>query len=75
MIVLTVIVPLGTQDVVAIKPIGKGKEITVSYLPAGDFGSDVRDVRQAYLRQYYGFQCLCSTCTLKVIRQSIVLAK
>lgn len=56
---------LGVQDLMAIRDIQPGEEITLSYLPAGNEGSDVKSVRQAYTREWYGFQCSCQTCCLK----------
>ncbi len=51
------------MEMIAVKKIAAGEEITLSYLPAADVGSDVRAVRRNYLRRWYGFQCLCRTCT------------
>jgi hypothetical protein len=41
-------------------------QITISYMPVADEGSDLREVRQDYLREWYGFQCACAECTLQV---------
>jgi len=35
-------------------------------MPVADEGSDLREVRQDYLREWYGFQCACAECTLQV---------
>lgn len=56
---------LGVQDLVATRSIKKGEEITLSYIPAADEGSDERKVRVNYLLEWYGFQCNCHTCCLK----------
>ena len=56
----------GVQELVATKDIREGEEITISYLPAADEGSAPTDVRRAYLREWYGFQCLCRTCCMEV---------
>ncbi len=52
----------GVQEIVATSAISAGDEVTVSYLPAKDEGSDVRSVRQEYLLTWYGFRCLCRAC-------------
>lgn len=54
----------GVQDLVATGFIGKGEEIFISYLPASAEGSAPRSVRQEYTREWYGFQCTCTECTL-----------
>ncbi len=54
------------QDIVATRDIFPGEEITLSYLPACGEGSDVREVRQAYLREWYGFRCCCTVCGMQV---------
>jgi hypothetical protein len=56
---------LGEQRLVAISVIEKGAEITISYLPSADEGTDIRSRRQAYLRSFWGFQCTCLECTLQ----------
>eukprot|EP00095_Tigriopus_kingsejongensis_P007181 maker-scaffold134_size322110-snap-gene-2.23 protein:Tk07181 transcript:maker-scaffold134_size322110-snap-gene-2.23-mRNA-1 annotation:"set domain-containing protein 5" len=53
------------QDLMAVRDILPGQEITLSYLPAADEGSDEKSVRQAYTREWYGFQCTCLTCCLQ----------
>ena len=57
---------LGVQDLVATKRIKKGDEILISYLPANDQGSDVSEIRQQYTKEWYGFECTCQVCNLKV---------
>lgn len=56
---------LGVQRLVVMYPIEAGQEITISYMAAADEGSDLREVRQQYLRSWYGFQCTCTDCTLQ----------
>jgi len=56
---------LGVQDLVATRAIKEGEEITLSYIPAADEGSDERKVRVSYLLEWYGFKCKCQTCCLK----------
>ena len=51
---------------VTLRNISAGEEITFSYLPASAEGSDSKRVRQEYTRMWYGFQCRCDICTLKV---------
>ena len=58
---------LGVQDLVATKRIKKGDEILISYLPANAEGSDVSEIRQGYTKEWYGFDCTCQVCNLKVI--------
>jgi len=56
---------LGVQDLVATRAIKEGEEVTLSYIPAADEGSDERKVRVNYLLEWYGFKCNCRTCSLK----------
>jgi len=56
---------LGVQDLVATEFISKGEEIHISYLPAMAEGSDTCKVRQEYVREWYGFSCLCQQCCIK----------
>ena len=58
--------PAGVQEIVATVDIPRGQEITLCYLPAAEQGSDVREVRRAYTREFYGFHCNCRACTLEV---------
>lgn len=55
---------LTQQELIAVQPIKQGQEITLSYLAANGEGSDIAKKRQEYLREYYGFQCVCAACTL-----------
>lgn len=55
---------LNVQDLVAMRLIKKDEEICISYLPAAAEGSDVRDIRQGYIRKWYGFACKCEICIL-----------
>ena len=57
---------LGKQLLVAMYIIDVGEEICINYMPMLDEGTDTRDVRQSYLRKWYGFQCCCKACTLQV---------
>ena len=50
----------------SVRFIPRGREITLCYLPASAEASDVKEVRQEYTREWYGFNCNCSTCTLEV---------
>jgi len=54
---------LAQQELIAVKPIKKGQEITLSYLPSNGVGSDLMVKRRDYLREYYGFHCVCLACT------------
>ena len=54
------------QEVVATRHIKQGEEITLNYMPAKDEGSDCFEVRQDYLRTWYGFRCICQACTIQV---------
>jgi len=56
---------LGEQRLVAISIIEEGAEITISYLPSADEGSDIRSRRQNHLLFYWGFLCTCIECTLQ----------
>ena len=60
------IVRVGVQDLVATSKIVQGEEITLSYVPAANEGSDQRNVRIEYLIEWYGFYCKCRTCCLEV---------
>ena len=57
---------IGLQLLVVIYVIEAGDEICINYMPMEDEGCDNREVRQEYLRRYYGFQCCCKACTLQV---------
>ena len=63
----------GVQDLVATRTIQVGEEITLSYVPAADEGSDERKVRMDYLLEWYGFKCICRTCSLRVSLQFLAL--
>lgn len=56
---------LGVQLLVATAAIAAGEEVFISYLPQCEEGSDVRKVRQNYLKTYYGFRCTCAVCAMK----------
>jgi len=56
---------IGIQLLVVIYVIEAGDEICINYMPMEDEGCDNREVRQEYLRRYYGFQCCCKACTLQ----------
>jgi len=58
-------VDLGEQRLVANYTIEKGEEVTINYMSMAEEGCDIREVRQAYLREYYNFQCTCRACTLQ----------
>jgi len=55
----------GVQDLVATRLINEGEEIFISYLPAMAEGSAPTKVRQSYVREWYGFSCLCKQCCVK----------
>ena len=57
---------LGKMLLVVMYVVEPGQEININYMPMTEEGTDSRDVRQAFLRKWYGFQCLCSACTLAV---------
>ena len=61
---------VGVQDLVATSTILEGEEITLSYVPAANEGSDERNVRIEYLIEWYGFCCKCKTCCLEVSKIS-----
>ena len=54
---------MGCQDLMAVKPISKGEEITLSYLGSSEEGSEPSAVRMEYLRNQYAFRCVCRTCS------------
>lgn len=56
---------LGEQHLVANYIINAGDEISINYMSMLEEGTDVRDTRQSYLRELYGFQCTCAACTLQ----------
>lgn len=56
----------GVQRLYAMAVINIGEEITINYLPASAEGLDNRETRQKYLRTYYGFPCVCKTCSLQL---------
>jgi len=56
---------LDVQVLVAVAPIEAGEEVCISYLPQAEEGSDVRKIRQNYLKSFYGFRCQCSICTMR----------
>ncbi|CAB4056166.1 SMYD [Lepeophtheirus salmonis] len=48
-----------------------GKEINVSYLPSLAQGTDIKKIRQHYLKYWYHFDCTCNICVMdntKVVR-------
>ena len=55
--------PLKAQELIAVKQIKEGTEVTISYLPANREGSDIRKIRHDYLKEKYGFNCICSACS------------
>ena len=57
---------LGKMMLVVMYVVEPGQEININYMAMSDEGTDSRDIRQAFLRKWYGFQCLCSACTLTV---------
>lgn len=56
---------LGVQRLIANYIIKEGEEITINYMAMRKEGLDVKETRQAYLRQSYGFQCACWACTIQ----------
>eukprot|EP00092_Neocalanus_flemingeri_P070646 GFUD01086735.1.p1 GENE.GFUD01086735.1~~GFUD01086735.1.p1 ORF type:complete len:354 (-),score=82.93 GFUD01086735.1:105-1166(-) len=54
---------IGTQHLMANYIINPGEEITINYMAMADEGADTKETRQAYLREWYGFQCTCRACT------------
>ena len=56
----------GLQHLMANYIIMPGEEITISYMAMAEEGSDTKEIRQAYLRNLYSFQCTCRACTLQV---------
>ena len=59
----------GRNELRATYVIEAGDEVTINYMAMAEEGSDVREVRQEYLRRLYGFQCTCKACTLQVSYQ------
>ena len=57
---------IGQQLLVVIYVIEAGEEISINYMPMEDEGTDTKEVRQEFLRRFYGFQCCCKACTLQV---------
>ena len=58
---------LGMETVHAIRPIGKGEELSISYLmPAGR----VYEQRQQLLSSKFGFTCGCAMCSLPLFALS-----
>lgn len=55
---------LGIQHLVTMYLIKEGEEVLINYMAQKDEGSETRDVRRSYLREWYDFQCLCRACTL-----------
>jgi len=55
----------GEQRLITIYPIKAGEEVMINYMAARDEGSETRDMRRQYLREWYKFQCLCKACTLQ----------
>ena len=53
------------QDLVATQFISKGEEITITYLHADTENSEIKSIRQRYLKRWYGFICDCRTCSLE----------
>jgi len=56
---------IGQQLLVVIYVIEAGEEISINYMPMEDEGTDTKEVRQEFLRRFYGFQCCCKACTLQ----------
>lgn len=56
---------LGRQRLIAMYNVKRGEEITINYMPITEEGSDVKDTRRAYLREWYNFHCLCRSCTVE----------
>jgi len=56
---------MGVQDLVATQFIAEGEEIFISYLPAMAEGSAPSKIRQEYVKEWYGFSCLCKQCCIK----------
>lgn len=56
---------IGLQLLVVIYVIEAGDEICINYMSMDDEGCDSKEVRQEYLRRYYGFMCCCQACTLQ----------
>ena len=63
---------IGQQLLVVIYVIEAGEEININYLPMEDEGTDTKEVRQEFLRRFYGFQCCCKACTLQVCHSHIL---
>ena len=57
---------IGQQLLVVIYVIEAGEEISINYMPMEDEGTDTKEVRQEFLRRFYGFMCCCQACTLQV---------
>ena len=53
---------LEVQDLVATRFIAKGEEVTTNYMPASGEGSGDAKTRMEYLREWYGFRCVCPSC-------------
>ena len=57
---------IGLQLLVVIYVIEAGDEICINYMSMEDEGCDTKEVRQEFLRRFYGFMCCCQACTLQV---------
>jgi len=56
---------LGKQLLVTMYIIEAGEEICINYMAMTEEATEAVEVRQAYLRKFYGFQCCCRACVLK----------
>ena len=54
------------QHLKAIECIDVGAEITINYLSMEEEGSDVKNARQKFLKDYYNFICSCEFCSQEV---------
>ena len=66
-----ILIILGVQDLVATQFIPEGEEIFISYLPAMAEGSAPCKIRQEYVKEWYGFSCLCKQCCIKVNQRGL----
>ena len=57
---------IGLQLLVVIYVIEAGDEICINYMSMDEEGCDTKEVRQEFLRRFYGFMCCCKACTLQV---------
>ncbi|CAG9574648.1 conserved hypothetical protein [Leishmania major strain Friedlin] len=63
-------------SVVALRAIEAGEQLFTSYIRVEDFGeltcAVAAALRRRYLKDHYGFECLCPVCTLAVAEKGVI---